>query len=153
VGTRGVVAGRVVKVRPHPYGEHIWLADVNIGDDYLPQIIWGGVPIVKDGCLVPVAQPGAWLPATKDKPSPYKIRPRNYRGVRSEGMLCSLAELGWNASVTDRVALLNPAAHLRAGDSLDDRYVDWQLIVMSEINLPQAASLTGAESAKVLQKA
>jgi hypothetical protein len=52
----------VVKVRPHPFGERIWLADVDIGTDYRPQIVWGGVPIVQAGSLVPVAQPGAWLP-------------------------------------------------------------------------------------------
>ena len=101
VATRGVVVGRVVKVRPHPGGERIWLADVDIGVDYQPQIVWGGVPIVEAGNLVPVAPPGAWLPATKVRPRPYKIRRRRYRGEVSQGMLCSLAELGWDSSVTD----------------------------------------------------
>ncbi len=146
------MVGRVVKIHPHPDGERIWLADVDIGKEYLPRIVWGGVPIVKEGSLVPVAQPGTWLPATKDKSAPYKIRCRRYRGVRSEGMLCSLAELGWDSSVTDRVALLNDSAGLRAGDSLDSRYVDRELIVMTATDSP-GAEVLAAESPKVLQNA
>jgi tRNA-binding EMAP/Myf-like protein len=134
-----VVVGQVVEVCPHPGGERIWLADVNVGTG-MPRIIWGGVPIVARGSLVPVAQPGTWLPPTKGKPGPYKIRCRNYRGVRSEGMLCSLAELGWDSSVTDWVALLKDTAGLRVGDCLDNRFVDWETIVV-----PASEFLQGPE--------
>ena len=126
-----MVVGRVVGVRPHPEGERIWLADIDIGTDYQPQIIWGGTPLLEEGDFVAVTQPGTWLPATKDKPNPYKIRRRRYRGVISEGMLCSLAELGWDSSVTDRVALLDGSVGLQVGESLENRYNDWPLIVMS----------------------
>jgi phenylalanyl-tRNA synthetase beta chain len=129
------VVGRVVRVRPHPGRERVWLADLDIGTECRPQIVWGGLPIVKEGSLVPVAQPGTWLPATKDKPNPYKVRRRRYRGEISEGMLCSLAELGWDSSVTDRVALLDGSAGLRVGESLENRYVDWHLIVMPATDL------------------
>jgi phenylalanyl-tRNA synthetase beta chain len=132
---KGVVVGRVVRVRPHPGRERVWLADLDIGTECRPQIVWGGLPIVKEGSLVPVAQPGTWLPATKDKPNPYKVRRRRYRGEISEGMLCSLAELGWDSSVTDRVALLDGSAGLRVGESLENRYVDWHLIVMPAMDL------------------
>ena len=83
-----------------------------------------------EGSLVPVALPGTWLPSTKDKPNPYKIRRRRYRGEISEGMLCSCAELGWDSSAADRVAVLDASAGLRVGESLDERYVDWRNIVM-----------------------
>ena len=62
-------------------------------------------------------------------------------------MLCSLAELGWDSSVTDRVALLDGSVGLRAGDSLDTRYVDWKLIVVP------AEVPASAESPKALQNA
>jgi tRNA-binding EMAP/Myf-like protein len=153
VAEKDVVVGRVVEIRPHPDGDLIWLAAVDIGAGRELQIVWGGVPIVKEGDLVPVAPPGTWLPATKGKAGPYKIRCRNYRGVRSEGMLCSLAELGWDSSVTDRVALLKDSAGLRAGDSLDSRYVDWELIVVPATDSPGAEVLAAAESLKVLQNA
>lgn len=130
--TKGVVVGRVVKVRPHPDGDYIWLANLDIGTDGEPQIVWGGAPIVEEGDLVPVAMPGAWLPATKDKHDRYKIRRRHYRGELSEGMLCSLAELGWDPSVTDRVARLNGSAGLCPGDSLDDVGESWPLILRPE---------------------
>ena len=139
VTTKGVVVGRVVRVGPHPGGENIWLADVDTGTDGLLQIVWGGAQIVQAGDLVPVAQPGTWLPATKDKPNPYKIRRRRYRGVISEGMLCSLAELGWDSSVTDRVALLDSSLGLQAGESLESRYVDGHDIVRA------ASAIAGAE--------
>ncbi len=129
VRTVGVVVGQVVKIRPHPFGERIWLADVDIGAHYRPQIVWGGVPIVQAGSLVPVAQPGTWLPATTDKRGRYKIRRRHYRGEISEGMLCSPAELGWDPSVTDRVALLSGSAGLSPGDSLDNVGDRWTLIL------------------------
>jgi tRNA-binding EMAP/Myf-like protein len=122
VETRGVVVGRVVKVRPHLHGDRIWLADIDIGLGLHLQIVWGGLPIVEEGCLVPVAPPGARLPGGK-------MRRRRYRGEISEGMLCSLAELGWDLSVTDRVALLHGAKGLWPGQSVDDLEGDWRSIV------------------------
>jgi tRNA-binding EMAP/Myf-like protein len=119
----GVVVGKIVKVRPHPRGERIWLADVDIGTDWQLQIVWGGLPILEEGNLVPVARPGARLPGGK-------LRRRRYRGEISEGMLCSLAELGWDPSVTDRVALLNNSIGLRPGESLDNRDTNWGSIAI-----------------------
>jgi tRNA-binding EMAP/Myf-like protein len=115
------VVGQVVKVRPHPGGERIWLADVDIGGDYQPQIVWGGRPLLAEGSFVPVAPPGAWLPSGK-------IRRRRYRGEISDGMLCSPAELGWDPAVSDRVALLDGSKGIRPGESLDER--DWQSLVL-----------------------
>jgi len=125
---KGVVVGKIVKVRPHPRGERVWLADVDVGTDWQLQIVWGGLPILEEGDLVPVAQPGARLPGGK-------MRRRRYRGEISEGMLCSLAELGWDPSVTDRVALLNNSIGLRPGESLDNRGTDWQSVLILEDKL------------------
>jgi len=52
-------------------------------------------------------------------------------------MLCSLAELGWDSSVTDRVALLDSSIGLRPGESLDKRSGDWRSIVL-QIGLSEA---------------
>ena len=137
------MVGRVIRVRPHPGGENIWLADVDTGADCPLQIVWGGAQIVQEGDFVPVAQPGTRLPATKDKPNPYRIRRRRYRGEISEGMLCSLAELGWDSSVTDRVALLDGSLGLQVGESLESRYIDGRDIVRP------TAAIVGTESLAV----
>lgn len=121
-----MVVGEVITVRPHPNGERIWLAHVNVGREFEPQIVWGGKQLVKKGSFVPVALPGARLPMGK-------IRRRRYRGQISEGMLCSLAELGWDPSVHDRVALLDDSADLKPGDPLDDVGSDWRRIVLQSI--------------------
>jgi len=137
----GVVVGRVVEIRPHPRRDRIWLSTVDTGTGGKPQIVWGGVPIVKAGSLVPVAQPGAWLPPMKGKPKAYKIRRRRYAGEISEGMLCSLAELGWDPSVTDWVALLDASADLYVGQSLDG-LDDWRAIAQP-IDVVEARKLAG----------
>jgi tRNA-binding EMAP/Myf-like protein len=138
----GVVVGRVVEIRPHPRRDLIWLSTVDIGTGHKPQIVWGGIPVVKAGSLVPVARPGAWLPPTRSKPSRYKIRRRRYAGVISEGMLCSLAELGWDCSVTDWVALLDTSAGLYEGQSLKEWALDWQSIAL-QIDFAEAQRLAG----------
>jgi tRNA-binding EMAP/Myf-like protein len=118
------VVGQVIKVRPHPDGDRVWLADVDIGDGYHRQIVWGGLDdVVQEGSFVPVAPPGAWLPSGK-------IRRRRYRREISDGMLCSLAELGWDPTVSDQVALLDGSTGLRPGESLDFRAQDWRAIVL-----------------------
>jgi phenylalanyl-tRNA synthetase beta chain len=142
MGKAGVVVGRIVEIRPHPRRDRIWLSMVDTGTGCKPQIVWGGIPVVKAGSLVPVAQPGTWLPPTKDKPSPYKIRRRRYAGEISEGMLCSLAELGWDPAVTDWVALLDTSADLHAGQPLEDRYDDWRSIAL-QIDIFEAKRLAG----------
>jgi tRNA-binding EMAP/Myf-like protein len=122
VATRGVVVGRVVSVQDHPRGDHIWLASVDLGGGRIVQIVWGGKQIVRPRSLVPVAPPGSRLNGTK-------IRRRTYRGQASYGMLCSLAELGWDPDVKDRVALLACSAGLSPGTSLDDLTENWRSII------------------------
>jgi phenylalanyl-tRNA synthetase beta chain len=153
VAIEGVIVGRIAKIRPHPDGVRIWLADLDIGTDYQPQIVWGGEPVVAEGDLVPVAPPGARLPVTAGKRATCKIRRRRYRGETSEGMLCSLAELGWDLSVTDRVALLENSAGLKPGDSLDDVGSDWKLIVRPDTGFLESPEFAVAEPDKVLQTA
>ena len=115
---KGIVVGYVLKVAPHPDGDKIWLAYVNTGDmeSKIYQIIWGGYPIVKEGCLVPVALPGSTLPVGK-------VRKRRYRGVLSEGVLCGLGDLGLSES-NDRVVILEDGRNLKPGDSLDEFFLN-----------------------------
>jgi tRNA-binding EMAP/Myf-like protein len=124
VGTEGVIVGQVVGVRDHPNGDRIWLADVDLGRGDLVQIVFGGKPVIQRDSLVPVAPPGSRLQGVK-------MRRRRYRGQVSHGMLCSLAELGWDPTVEDRVAVLAASPQLQPGTRLDDRANNWQSIILN----------------------
>jgi tRNA-binding EMAP/Myf-like protein len=124
VETQGIIVGQVIEVRNHPHGDRIWLAKVDLGLGDPVQIVFGGKPVIQENSLVPVAPPGSRLHGVK-------MRRRRYRGEVSHGMLCSLAELGWDRTVTDRVARLAPSADLKPGTCLDGRADDWQSIVLN----------------------
>ena len=117
--TDGVVVAQVIKVRCHPNADRIWVAWVDFGQREPSKVVFGGPPLLVPGDKVPYAPPGARLPGRK------KMRRRRYRGVESCGMFCSLAELGWDPSGPDEVALLH--SELEPGKSLD--CVDWRTVV------------------------
>ncbi|MDL4840629.1 phenylalanine--tRNA ligase subunit beta [Aquibacillus rhizosphaerae] len=81
-----VVVGLVESCEKHPNADKLNLCQVNVGDEVL-QIICGAPNIAK-GQKVAVAKPGAVLPGN------FKIKKAKLRGVESNGMICSLQELG-----------------------------------------------------------
>jgi phenylalanyl-tRNA synthetase beta chain len=82
---RGVVIGRVLTVGPHPNADKVRLCEVDVGDEVL-EIICGAWNF-EAGAVVPVAVPGAVLQDS------FEITRRSIRGVVSNGMICSEAEL------------------------------------------------------------
>ncbi|WP_133826907.1 hypothetical protein [Actinomycetospora succinea] len=98
------VVGRVLAVEPIDGAEQVRSARVDAGTRTL-QVVFGGPPVVQVGSLVPVAPPGTRV-ARCGKAVSVKMRTRRYRGTLSEGMLCSLAELGWVHEGPDEVAVL-----------------------------------------------
>ena len=82
-----VVVGRVAEIVRHPDSDHLWVCQVEVGRDKPVQIVTGAQN-VQQGDLVPVALDGSTLPGDK------RIEKGVLRGVPSEGMLCSLGELG-----------------------------------------------------------
>ena len=86
-----LVIGQIVKCEDHPDSDHLHVLNVNIGNEIL-QIVCGA-PNVRVGLKVIVALPGANLPAIKAVISKGSIR-----GVESNGMCCSLSELGVDKS-------------------------------------------------------
>lgn len=85
-GLDDIVIGRVLTVERHPAAEQLYVARVQVGAENL-QIVTGAANVTP-GALVPVARPGARLPDGR------VIQRVELRGVASEGMLCSEAELG-----------------------------------------------------------
>ena len=82
-----VVAGRIVKMERHPDSDHMWICQLDVGEPEPLQIVTGAWNI-HEGDLVPVAKHKSTLPGGK------KIEKGKLRGVLSNGMLCSLSELG-----------------------------------------------------------
>jgi phenylalanyl-tRNA synthetase beta chain len=85
----GVVVGQVLSREPHPNADKLSVCMVDIGDGNPPVQIVCGAANVRAGIYVPVAQVGTYLPVID-----LKIKPAKLRGEKSEGMICSLAEVG-----------------------------------------------------------
>ncbi len=84
----GVVVGRVVERNTHPNADKLSVCTVDVGDNDPLNIVCGAANVRADA-YVPVATVGAYLPAKE-----LKIKRSKLRGVASQGMICSLAELG-----------------------------------------------------------
>ncbi|MDY0405404.1 phenylalanine--tRNA ligase subunit beta [Virgibacillus sp. 179-BFC.A HS] len=82
-----VVVGYVVSCQKHPNADKLNLCEVDVGEAENLQIICGA-PNVAQGQKVAVAKPGARLPGG------VKIKKAKLRGIISNGMICSLQELG-----------------------------------------------------------
>jgi phenylalanyl-tRNA synthetase beta chain len=84
----GVVVGRVLERQPHPNADKLSVCQVDIGANETLNIVCGASNVRAD-IYVPVATTGTYLPNID-----LKIKPAKLRGVPSQGMICSLKELG-----------------------------------------------------------
>jgi phenylalanyl-tRNA synthetase beta chain len=82
----GLVVGQIVKKVNHRNSDHLWVCEVDIGKRKLSIVC--GAPNVQVGQKVPVAPEGTSLPNGQT------IGLSNIRGIESQGMICSEAELG-----------------------------------------------------------
>lgn len=82
-----VVVGKLISVEKHPDSDHLLICMVDVGEAEPLQIVTGAQN-VKPGEYVPVALNGSTLPGG------VTIKSGKLRGVPSNGMLCSLGELG-----------------------------------------------------------
>ena len=82
-----LVIGHVLSCLPHPDSDHLHVLQVDEGPEFGVHQIVCGAPNAREGLKVIVARNGAKLPGGEIKPS-------TIRGVESDGMCCSLLELG-----------------------------------------------------------
>ncbi|PAE42022.1 phenylalanine--tRNA ligase subunit beta [Bacillus sp. 7884-1] len=94
-GITGVVVGHVVERVQHPNADKLSKCQVDIGQGDPVQIICGA-PNVAQGQKVAVATVGAVLPGN------FKIKRAKLRGEESNGMICSLTELGMEAKIVPK---------------------------------------------------
>lgn len=91
-----IVVGEIKKIERHPDADKLIVCQVNIGSEEI-QIVTGA-PNVKEGDKVPVVLDGGRVAGGHDGgPLPedgIKIKAGKLRGVPSNGMMCSIEELG-----------------------------------------------------------
>lgn len=122
-----LVIGEIIECEDHPDSDHLHLCKVNIGTEELGIVC--GAPNARKGIKVIVAQDGAELPGKT-------IKKGTIRGQESNGMLCSLEELGIESKFLkqedkDGIAELgedaipgeDPVKYL----GLDDEVIDFEL--------------------------
>lgn len=95
-GLNKIVVGKIEKIEKHPDADKLVICSVNVGDEIL-QIVTGASNVF-EGAIVPVALHGSTLAGD------VKIKKGKLRGVESNGMLCSLEELGFENSVIPKEA-------------------------------------------------
>ena len=91
-----IVVGRIEKIEKHPDADKLVVCQVNVGEE-VTQIVTGA-PNVFKGALVPVVLDGGRVAGGHDgSPNPengIRIKKGKLRGVPSNGMMCSIEELG-----------------------------------------------------------
>ncbi len=149
---KNVVVGKVLEIVRHENSDHMWVCQIDVGEEAPLQIVTGAQN-VKVGDLVPVAKHNSWLPGG------VHITKGKLRGVASNGMLCGLEELGLTQNdfpyaITDGIFIIQEPCSV--GDDIntiignDDTIVDFEITN----NRPDCYSIIGLarESAAAFDK-
>ena len=127
INATNLVIGEVMECEMHPDSDHLHVCKVNVGSEVLNIVC--GAPNVRKGIKVIVALAGAELPGGT-------IKKGVIRGVESNGMLCSIEELGLDRKFlkpedvegicelgSDAIVGEDPIKYL----NLDDEVIDFEL--------------------------
>ncbi len=93
-----IVVGQIKKIEKHPDADKLVICQVDIGKEEPIQIVTGA-PNVREGDKVPVVLDGGRVAGGHDgsvTEGGIKIKKGKLRGVESNGMMCSIEELGSN---------------------------------------------------------
>ena len=98
-----VVVGRIIEIEPHPNADKLKLCKVDMGSQTLAVVC--GAPNISKDILAPVALPGTVFP------DGFTLEKCIIRNVKSEGMICSEAELGLGKDKSG-IMILSPSLHV-----------------------------------------
>ena len=139
---KNVIVGQVTEIVRHENSDHMWVCQINVGQEEPVQIVTGAQN-VKQGDMVPVAMHNSWLPGG------VHITKGKLRGVKSNGMLCGLEELGLTLgdfpnAILDGIWILNDEPCTIGQDineviGNDDTIVDFEITN----NRPDCYSIIG----------
>jgi len=149
-GLRQIVVGRILEIIPHPKSGKLFVCKVDVGKKVI-QVV-SGAPNLEVGVNAAVAPAGVSLPDGS------LVEVKEFQGVKSEGLLCSGAELGtdkWGFGDDQGVLILEekwaPGTCLDQALGLDDQILEFDLTpnrgdCLAVINIAREVSaLTGAE--------
>jgi len=139
---KNVKVGKVVSITRHTNSDHMWICQVDVGEAEPVQIVTGAQN-VHEGDLVPAALHNSYLPGG------IHITKGKLRGEKSNGMLCSFAELGLTqndlpSAYADGIWILNDE-DCKPGDDINAVIGNYDTIVDFEItnNRPDCYSIIG----------
>ena len=139
---KNVKVGKVLSIVRHENSDHMWVCQIDVGEDEPVQIVTGAQN-VHEGDLVPAALHNSWLAGG------VHITKGKLRGVVSNGMLCSFAELGLTQNdcpeaYADGIWILNDEG-VYVGQDINEVIGNDDSIVEFEItnNRPDCYSLIG----------
>ena len=139
---KNVKVGKVVEIVRHENSDHMWVCQIDVGGEEPVQIVTGAQN-VQQGDLVPACLHNSWLPGG------VHITKGKLRGVKSNGMLCSFAELGLTqndvpGAFADGIWILNDE-DCKPGDDINDVIGNRDTVVEFEItnNRPDCYSIIG----------
>ena len=139
-----VIVGRIEDVGSHPNADKLKICRVDTGDQIASVVC--GAPNVQTGMLAPLAKPGTVFPDGS------QLKKSVIRGVSSEGMLCSDAELGLGI---DSSGIMTLEASLKVGDRLADALALHDVVFEFDLtpNRPDCLSVIGiAREIAAIQK-
>ena len=138
---KNVVVGKVLEIVRHENSDHMWVCQIDVGQEEPVQIVTGAQN-VKVGDMVPVAKHNSWLPGG------VHITKGKLRGVKSNGMLCGLEELGLTLgdfpyAILDGIWIIEEPCNI--GDDINKVIGNDDTVVEFEItnNRPDCYSIIG----------
>ena len=127
INCTNLTIGEVISCENHPDSDHLHLVKVNIGSEVLNIVC--GAPNVRKGIKVIVALDGAVLPGGT-------IKKGMIRGYESNGMICSIEELGLDSKFLkeeDKIGIAELPSDAPIGEDpikylgYDDEIIDFEL--------------------------
>ena len=136
-----IVIGQILKIEKHPDADKLVICQVNVGQEEPVQIVTGA-PNVFEGAVVPVVLAGGRVAGGHDGSTPpeegIKIKKGKLRGVPSNGMMCSIEELGSSRDMypdapENGIYIFKNRDDIKPGDNavkalgLDDAVIEYEI--------------------------
>ena len=136
-----IVIGQILKIEKHPDADKLVICQVNVGQEE-PVPIVTGAPNVFEGAVVPVVLAGGRVAGGHDGSTPpeegIKIKKGKLRGVPSNGMMCSIEELGSSRDMypdapENGIYIFKNRDDIKPGDNavkalgLDDAVIEYEI--------------------------